>query len=190
MTTPGLAPSTPASHDPAELTTLPFSYSLVFSPRYHTFPQVSWAYQSKVFSTRWPFSVTTSWTTVASMPRIFFLLVVTVTVTFREVPRRSLSSNTHLSPRGNGRYGLSIPATKSAGSRVTGSLPWGSCRGHVTAAVAIPPCTPPMRSMSATPTPASLRSIASSLGKCLIVAVLSRRPTPRRRSHRHHSPAR
>src|SRR6266498_1134262 len=97
MTTPGWAPSTPASHDPAVLTTFPFSYSFVFSPRYHTLPHVSWAYQSKVFSTRWPFSVTTSWTTVASMPRICFAWVVTVTRTFCEDPWGSVSRYTHRS---------------------------------------------------------------------------------------------
>ncbi len=32
------------------LTTLPFSYSFVSSPKYQTFPSSSWAYQSKVFS--------------------------------------------------------------------------------------------------------------------------------------------
>src|SRR6266508_89528 len=123
MTTPGWAPSTPASHDPAVLTTFPFSYSFVFSPKYHTFPQVSWAYQSKVFSTRWPFSVLTWCSNVALMPRICFAWVVTVTRTFCEDPRGSVSRYTHLAPRGNGRNGLSICATKSAGSRVTGSLP-------------------------------------------------------------------
>jgi hypothetical protein len=31
---PALAPSTPASHDPSVLTTTPFSYSFVSSPKY------------------------------------------------------------------------------------------------------------------------------------------------------------
>src|SRR5512132_729912 len=51
MITPAWAPSTPASHDPAVLTTTPSSYSFVFSPRYQTFPHASCAYQSNVFST-------------------------------------------------------------------------------------------------------------------------------------------
>src|SRR5215208_217284 len=36
MMIPGLAPSTPASHEPFVLTTLPFLYSFVSSPKYHT----------------------------------------------------------------------------------------------------------------------------------------------------------
>ena len=51
MTTPGSAPSTPASNDPSREATLPSSNSAVSSPRYQTFPSVSWAYQSKVSST-------------------------------------------------------------------------------------------------------------------------------------------
>jgi len=43
---PGLAPSTPASHDPFVLVALPFSYSLVSSPKYQTVPLLSWANQS------------------------------------------------------------------------------------------------------------------------------------------------
>jgi len=38
MMMPACAPLTPASHDPFVLTTLPFSYSFVSSPRYQTFP--------------------------------------------------------------------------------------------------------------------------------------------------------
>jgi hypothetical protein len=46
MMIPGLAPSTPASHEPLVLTTLPFLYSLVSSPKYQTLPSLSWANQS------------------------------------------------------------------------------------------------------------------------------------------------
>ncbi len=53
---PACAPSTPASHEPSVLTTSPFSYSLVSSPRYQRFPDASWAYQSRVSSTVWPSS--------------------------------------------------------------------------------------------------------------------------------------
>ena len=39
------------------------------------FPSASCAYQSSVTSTGWPFSVTTSWTTLASTPfAILFVL--------------------------------------------------------------------------------------------------------------------
>jgi hypothetical protein len=38
---PGLAPSTPASYEPSVLTTSPFSYSLVSSPKYHAVPSSS-----------------------------------------------------------------------------------------------------------------------------------------------------
>ena len=60
MMTPGCAPSNPASHEPAVVTTSPSSYSLVFSPMYQTFPHRSCAYQSKVFSINSPCSVTLS----------------------------------------------------------------------------------------------------------------------------------
>ena len=45
MTTPGRAPSIPASQAPSVLAT-PSSYDVVSSPKYHTFPVASWAYQS------------------------------------------------------------------------------------------------------------------------------------------------
>ena len=38
MMIPALAPSTPASHEPCLETGLPFSYSVVSSPRYQTLP--------------------------------------------------------------------------------------------------------------------------------------------------------
>jgi hypothetical protein len=46
MMMPARAPRTPASHEPLVLMTLPFSYSLVSSPRYQTLPARSWANQS------------------------------------------------------------------------------------------------------------------------------------------------
>ena len=47
---------------------MPFSYSVVSSPRYQMLPALSWAYQSSVTSTGSPSSVTTSCTTRASTP--------------------------------------------------------------------------------------------------------------------------
>ena len=47
---PGCAPSTPASHEPSVVFSLPFSYSFVSSPRYQRFPSASCAYQSYVSS--------------------------------------------------------------------------------------------------------------------------------------------
>ncbi len=92
MMIPGCAPSTPASKEPDLVVILPFSYSAVSSPRYQTLPDASWAYQSSVTSTRWPFSVTTSRTTLASMPlAIIFVLSVTVTSTRFSVPPGSVS---------------------------------------------------------------------------------------------------
>ena len=43
MAMPALAPSTPASKEPSVETGLPFSYSVVASPRYQTLPRRSWA---------------------------------------------------------------------------------------------------------------------------------------------------
>ncbi len=43
MMNPGVAPSTPARQVPSVLTTLPFSYSAVSSPKYQTLPYLSWA---------------------------------------------------------------------------------------------------------------------------------------------------
>src|SRR6266545_445398 len=123
---PACAPSTPASHDPAVVTTSPFSYSFVSSPRYQTFPSRSWAYQSSVSSTSRPSSLTTSWTTVAAIPRISFARPVTVTSTRCTLPSASVSRYTQRLPGTIGQYGLSIPSTKSDGSRRTVSLPCGS----------------------------------------------------------------
>ena len=92
MMIPASAPSTPASNDPAVVTGLPFSYSVVSSPRYQMLPSASWAYQSSVTSIGSPSSVTTSWTTRASTPfAICFVLFVTVTTTFCSAPSLSVS---------------------------------------------------------------------------------------------------
>ncbi len=58
---------------------------------YQTFPHRSWAYQSYVSSTVAPSSVTRSWTTVASMPRIVLVRSVTVTTTRISPPFPSVS---------------------------------------------------------------------------------------------------
>jgi hypothetical protein len=68
MAMPGRAPSTPASQEPSVEISVPSSYSAVSSPKYHTFPSESWAYQSRVSSTISPSVVTVSRTTRASMP--------------------------------------------------------------------------------------------------------------------------
>ena len=127
MTTPGSAPSTPASNDPSWLASLPSSNSAVSSPRYHTFPSASWAYQSSVSSTSWPSSVTVSRTTAASTPFASVLVSLeTVTTTSWTLPLVSVSRNRHCVPGSRGKYGWSEPAAKSAGSSSTGSSPWGS----------------------------------------------------------------
>ena len=89
MMTPAYAPSTPCSHDPLVDETFPFWYSLVSSPRYHTFPALSCAYQSSVTSTKPPppRRVTVSRSTNASTPWIRFLRFVTST-TIRSVSER------------------------------------------------------------------------------------------------------
>ena len=61
------------------LTTLPSSDSLVFSPKYHTFPRRSWAYQSRVSSTSSPPMKARSRTTTVSTPCTVLVLGVTVT---------------------------------------------------------------------------------------------------------------
>ena len=92
MITPAWAPSTPASNEPAVETGLPFSYSVVASPKYQMFPALSWAYQSSVTSTGLPFSVTLSCTTRAVTPLAIFLVrSVTVTTTCCLVPWESVS---------------------------------------------------------------------------------------------------
>ncbi len=94
-TTPACAPSTPASNEPLVDTGLPFSYSVVASPRYQTFPHRSCAYQSSVTSTGSPSSVTTSWTTLARTPfAISFVRSRTETTIFWTVPSGAVSRYT------------------------------------------------------------------------------------------------
>src|SRR5262245_1447794 len=129
MITPGWAPSTPASHDPSVDTTFPFSYSFVSSPRYQTFPQASWAYQSSVISTGSPSSETASWTTRAVTPfAIRFVRRVTVTTTRCLAPAASVSRYTHRLPGGMGHQGLSILVVNDDGSSFTACEPLG--RAH------------------------------------------------------------
>ena len=68
MMTPGSAPSTPASKEPAVEEIVPSSNSAVSSPRYQTLPRASCAYQSKVSSTSSPLCRTLSRTTRAVIP--------------------------------------------------------------------------------------------------------------------------
>jgi hypothetical protein len=78
---------TPASHEPEVLTALPFSNSVLSSPRYQTLPSWSCANQSYVSSTTSPSPlVTVSRTTVAEMPMISLRSGVTVTLTFSVSP--------------------------------------------------------------------------------------------------------
>ena len=56
---------------------------------------------------------------------INFVSPVTVITTSCRVPVVSVARYTHSLPGFIGQYGLSISVVKSAGSRVTGSLPWG-----------------------------------------------------------------
>jgi hypothetical protein len=80
MARPGLAPCTPASHDPSVLVVPSVSYAVVASPRYQTLPRSSWANQSYVSSLSLPSSVARSWTTVARMPSTSRVSGRTVTV--------------------------------------------------------------------------------------------------------------
>src|SRR5215204_4660404 len=120
MTTPGCAPPTPAAHDPFVEETSPLAYSAVSSPKYQTFPNRSWAYQSNVSSARSPFAEKTwSCTTVVVTPRITFVRSVTTT-TLRSRSPSDAPSNTVLVPGRNGMYGFSITATKSSGGGRSG----------------------------------------------------------------------
>src|SRR5919204_3514414 len=127
MMIPASAPSTPASQEPSLVFSLPFSYSAVSSPRYQRLPSASWAYQSYVSSLISPFSVTWSWTTLASTPlAIFFVLSRTVTTTREAVPSALASRYTQRLPGDMGQYGLSISVVNWLGSSSKGSLPLGS----------------------------------------------------------------
>src|SRR4051794_13464620 len=114
---PGLAPPTPASHDPDVSGFPDRSYSVVSSPRYQTLPSESWAYQSKVSSSSRPSTRTTSRTTVAPTPSTTRLRSVTVT-TVRSVPSADFPTKRHVVPTGQGSHGLSMTSTKleAAGS--------------------------------------------------------------------------
>ena len=81
MINPAIAPCTPDSHDPSLLFTFPcLSYVAVASPKYQTFPLLSAAYQSCVFSARVPSARrSTSWTTVVLTPWMVLFACVTVT---------------------------------------------------------------------------------------------------------------
>src|SRR5262245_58670988 len=124
---PACAPSTPASHEPSVLTTSPFSYSLVSSPRYQRFPAESCAYQSSVSSMVSPSADTRSCTTVAVIPRISFVSGRTVTTTCCSVPSASVSRYVHVLPGAIGQKGWSIAMPANcAGSSSIDSLPCGS----------------------------------------------------------------
>jgi hypothetical protein len=144
---PGSAPLTPAVQVPFVVATLPFSYSLVSSPKYQTVPSRCWAYQSKVSSLSWPSSLTVSRTSTQVTPMIVLVLSVTVTTvvsTPSPVCARILPSH----PGRSGKNGLSMVAVKAAGSMrgaytpVTGAAdPAGTGTGAVgglAAAVAAP----------------------------------------------------
>src|SRR6266545_186600 len=120
MMMPAVAPSTPASQEPAVSTWSP-SYSLVCSPKYHTLPSVSSAIQSKVSSSSTPSSQTTSWTTRVVTPSTTRVRAVTVT-TLVSVPSAVCPTYRHTRPTGAGYHGLSISSTKSLGA--------GACAGR------------------------------------------------------------
>src|SRR5215211_782447 len=111
MMIPGLAPFLPASHEPPVLT-LPFLYSLEFSPKYQTLPFLSWAYQSKVFSVRLPCAHTLSSTTTHFTPIICLVEWVTV-ITSRSAFPPLLPRYTKVVPGFRGKYLLSILVVKS-----------------------------------------------------------------------------
>ena len=78
---PGWPLPTPACQDPSSFTQRPCSKLLESSPRYQTFPSLSWAYQSNVRSRTVPsWVVAISRTTVAVIPSMTFLSAVTVTI--------------------------------------------------------------------------------------------------------------
>ncbi len=104
MTMPGSAPSIPASHAPDAFTAMPFSNSRVSSPKYHTLPSASWAYQSNVSSMTTPSSVTVSRTTTVSTPMTSRVSSVTST-TIRSRPSGVCDSYTQRDPGVSGRYG-------------------------------------------------------------------------------------
>src|SRR5262245_49373468 len=117
MMIPDRAPFTPASQEP-EVSGVPSAaYATVSSPRYHTLPRVSCAYQSVVRSSTLPSCSATSVITVAVTPSITFVWSVTVTVSRRGWPSFR-TRYTIVRPTGSGKYGLSMgaPATNIPGS--------------------------------------------------------------------------
>ena len=79
------------------------SKAVVASPKYQTLPAVSWAYQSKVFSTTLPCSsLATSWTTVVVTPATTLVRSVTVT-TLVSSPSGEVVRYFHTVPGTNGR---------------------------------------------------------------------------------------
>src|SRR5947207_15869515 len=113
MTMPGMAPPTPACHEP-EVSIVPSSNAAVRSPRYQTLPARSWAYQSSVLSSTVPLWVATSLTTVALTPRIVFVRSSTLT-TSRWVWPSLTPLYTHTDPGFQGRYWLVMWRTKWLG---------------------------------------------------------------------------
>src|ERR671938_2160972 len=114
MMMPGLAPSLPASHEPSVLTLPFFLYSLEFSPKYHTLPALSWAYQSKVFSVSLPPAHTLSSTTTHFTPIICLVEWVTL-ITSRSGFPPLLPWYTKVVPGFRGKYLLSILVVNSEG---------------------------------------------------------------------------
>ena len=101
-------------------------------------------------STSAPSSVTVSRTTRAPDPAaVITVRRVTVTTTRLRVPSGSVSRYTQRRPGRIGNYGLVIRVVNRAGSRMTGSAPWGR-PPPVPAAAA-----PPAPSAIATPAPTS-----------------------------------
>src|SRR5262245_19800897 len=112
MMMPALAPFFPASHEPCVVISVPWSYVLVSSPKYQTFPCLSCAYQSNVSSITEPSAIlTTSWTTVIGTVRIVFLSRVTSTV-LNSSPSLRMLWYVKTLPGGSGKYGLVTPPTK------------------------------------------------------------------------------
>src|SRR5436190_19601391 len=102
MMMPGSASWTPASHDP-DLSLCPLGrYVVVFSPRYHTLPWLSWAKKSAVRSRTVLPCLATSLTTRVVMPSATtFVRDVTLTVSVWVCPSL-VPLYTHVLPTGRG----------------------------------------------------------------------------------------
>src|SRR3954469_12524621 len=118
---PARAPWAPACQEPSRLFTWPRrSSSLVASPRYQTLPCLSCAYQSSVSSaTPPPLKNTRSWTTTALMPRMVFVLWVTVMTSVCRSPSFSPLYRSVV-PGRSGNHGLSTRLTKFEGLGAAG----------------------------------------------------------------------